>query len=523
MFHVEYRDFRTAALLVAAAFLAVLAISGCSSDGTDIAYTVGERNAQAPAVATATRQEWLPAFSVALAWRRPGENGDGEADKILALFMPEAPGVRGVRTISEETSAGTGPVELVRAGDRYFLGWIDNTEPPARFRWQVRSESDWSLKGEGEWVADTPGESVSDFAAAYHSEEQIVLVALLKRNETPPSGFEECPYYQPGQRCFLMGLSISMGDDTDVPVGELISSSLLSDFKANWGVSVTAGSNGFLVTFVERAGTPAVGNRVRGQFFNAKGIPVPGNSFFTVTGESDCADDPQSVIDRPEVDGRPAGDVVNSPYAKEKMDFSETAVAYDADKERYLIGYTTDCNDNKYFRARFAEQIALGWKVEGIDPEAFIGGGGEYKVLAPPISIAEESNPSVSFPMLAYNTALRSYLAGYAIQEPVPSTTRRRDRFYTMHLNDDGDKDWSEPRGIMEASSGRAGAKYPDFISGNIVADPEGRRFYLVWEQNTVVVPCLPRETGWSEPCELDPENSSIDERSKVYFRYLVP
>jgi hypothetical protein len=475
--------------------LVVVAMSGCTGGALTVSYD----NAQAPAVATSPHRYDFP-FSAAVAWRESSENSVEEANQISTLFMFDAPTLPGITTISE-TSAGTGPVELVRAGeDHYFLGWIDYRDPPARLRWKILSASDWEPIGAPGEFSD-PEFVVSDFAAAYHPAEGTVLVAFLGRDD---AAYEEC---------VLDEVSTCVAFSFTLPVdgGEVTSATRLPFAGFARGISVAAGADGFLVAVA--AGPRSVRhdqnpNRVRIYPFDTTGAPLSSYPHFDITGASDCADDPQSVIDE--------GDTLTGTLGKHESNFSDTAIAYDARNNRYLVGYTTACN-NQYFRARTVERTNAGWIVSGIAETAHTTGGGDSgkEVTAAPIEIAE----SATEPMLAYNERLHVYLAGYGT--PHTEQTIPRQLFETKFLSEDT-RTMSGPYEMLEPGKDSLWGfwTYPTFLAGDIVADPEGRAFYAVWEQKELHVPC-PNYSEWecSEPNWQG--EVTRKEKSKVYFRNI--
>jgi hypothetical protein len=102
-------------------------------------------------------------------------------------FMPDTQSYLGVQDISRETG-DSGRVVLVRAEDRYFLGWLDEASSPPLLRWKILSASDWGEIRSGYWPSDSGG-FIRDFVAAYHPDQKTVLVALLTHSEGP---VEEC-------------------------------------------------------------------------------------------------------------------------------------------------------------------------------------------------------------------------------------------------------------------------------------------------------------------------------------------
>lgn len=161
---------------IATGLVIAFAASSCSIEP----IMMSEDIARNPTVATAPQVADSP-FNAAVAWQVSSEDGDEEATQIFVKLLPDDGATHTVDGIISPTAVSH-PVELVRAGEHYFLAWIDNTEPPARLSWRILSANDLTLIHEGGYGQE--GKLVSDFAAAYHPEETIVLVAILTRSQS---------------------------------------------------------------------------------------------------------------------------------------------------------------------------------------------------------------------------------------------------------------------------------------------------------------------------------------------------
>lgn len=469
-----------------AILITVLTVVGCGDpSGSLIRFA---KNVEVPAVEPAGSHD------AAIAWRNPPVSGE-DAATIITRFVTDEPSLPGSARIAD-TSTNTGPIELVRLdGDRYFLGWIDNTNPPARLRWQIFSKRFGPKPGEpvrnGRFVVtrwdDLQGRPVVEFAAAYHAEphKHIVLVAVLVRHRLSGETDEE---YREYRECVVDGTSSCRLLWFTVNTGSGVVSEAFEPYIGHSrGVSVAAGKDGFLVASASGVyGRGESGpNRVMIHAFDAAGVVTTGtHNHNTITGKSDCAEDPQAVIR--EGDKLLGELVINETVDKAESDFADTVIAYNSKNDRYLVGYTTACN-NSYFRARWVGVEDDGITVHGIGvdedgEEQFIDFEPGTEVSKPPFQIAD----SASEPMLAYNKIFGgtgAYLAAYGSSETVNSIERQM--FYAQFFNDDVSPIREEPVRLLEDMETGDGVRYLTFITGDIVTDPEQGRFYLVWAQDT--------------------------------------
>ena len=139
-------------------------------------------------------------------------------------------------------------------------------------------------------------------------------------------------------------------------------------------------------------------------------------------------------------------------------------------------------------------------------------GVAETDVLEPPFQIAV----AASEPMLAYNETLHLYLAGYGVSEQ--KQTIERQMLFARLLGEDVIT-MTPPFEVLEDKKDIFGGNYPTFVTGDIVAEPEGGKFYLVWEQRNNNVPCV--DPDWATPCDLDWNGAITTGESKVYVFYF--
>ena len=325
------------------AVVAALVISGC---GMQPIVLDDQTRGTNPVVATAPPVDGEE-YSAAVAWQ--GMPEDDAATEIHVRLLPSEQ----THTISGVVSPvdAPRPVQLVRAGDRYFLGWIDNREPPAVLRWRLLSASDLSPIGEegvyepvGNFNYETVDWHVSEFAAVYSRapDHNFVLVAGLVR---PPEALGETEY----RECVIGEVSKCLPRYFTVNAENGVAGEqAYTYFGPSQALSAAAGDDGFMIAVAAHRShgqrdTPDYGNTVRILALDSDGGGVVGmnSGEKVITGMSDCADDPQSIVD--------GGDEL-FPYgaavASDESNYSRTAITYNPQSGRYLVGYETACNNS---------------------------------------------------------------------------------------------------------------------------------------------------------------------------------
>ena len=512
------------------AVVAALLISGCGMQ--PIALDDQTRGTN-PVVATAPPVDGED-YSAAVAWQ-----GMPEADAATEIHVRLLPSEQ-TYTISGVVSPvdAPRPVQLVRAGDRYFLAWIDNREPPAELRWRLLSASDLSPIGEegvyepvGNFNYETVDYHVSEFAAAYSRDpdHNFVVVVVLVR---PPEALGEAEYREcvigEISKCHLKYFTVNAengvkGEETG------------TYFGPSQALSAAAGNDGFMIAVAThmthgQSDTPDYGNTVRILALHPDAGEVSGMSYGekVITGMSDCADDPRSIVD--------GGDELFAPgaaVASDESNYSRTAIAYNPQSGRYLVGYETACN-NSYVRARWVKRNATVFEIYGVSGSS---------VTQPPFEIMSgiygNSWSGTTKPMLTYNSAWNFYVAGFSSPytghvDPAELPDRvvfNRNEIWSRAEADperQGSIIYSEelfkscfPARISQDSFEPEGRTFSDFINGSLVADTEGdqRKTYYAWAQDDIFVPCVTDEQPYCSASNLD---FSRAERSgpKLLFVY---
>ena len=266
------------------------------------------------------------------------------------------------------------------------------------------------------------------------------------------------------------------------------------------------------------------GNSVKIWPFDEAGNRLTSYEGFAVTGLSDCADNPSSVVESGDQIARGVGII------KDESNYSETTIAYNSDSGRYLVGYTSAC-DNSYFRARWVEKEGNGWIIYGVAETAYTTAGADARkeVTAPPFEIMIGSEGSI-FPshkaMLTYNSSWHRYIAAFGSSwnlSPLREEFPDRDNFLQTSFR--GDARNCLPARILQVQRDSAGTTLADFVSGSIVTDTEGdqRKTYYVWEQKEIYVPCSNpiSELGYCADDDLDFDDAEPGTEPRIYFGYL--